>query len=446
MRKKILAAVLVAAMTAMTVVGCGSSSSSSSSNSGSGDKQTNAGGEDKTNAGGENQTDAVIDYGEGTIKIWVPDKTVDFTKEQVTKFAEAHPDMMGKYEVVVEPVGEGDAAKNMIADVEAGADLFAFAQDQLARLIGADAVTQIQGDYADFVATANDAGAAGAAKVGDKTYAFPLTSDNGYFLYYDKSVVTDPSSLDKIIEDCEAAGKSFYYSLNDGWYQPAFFFGAGCTLTYETNDKGEFVGSNIDYASDKGVAAMKGLIKLANSKALVLGNDAAKATNAGAIVTGTWSAKTVQDMFGDNYAATKLPTFNADGKDYQLGGFGGFKLLGVKPQENPGKLVVCLELAKYLSGEEVQLARFDAVEWGPSNINAQKSEKVQSNPALAALAAQLAFTIPQGQYPEQYWQDAIALGDDIVANAKSYAEMSDDDLMKILKDFQEKEQALAKAE
>lgn len=303
MRKKILAAVLVAAMTAMTVVGCGSSSSSSSSNSGSGDKQTNAGGEDKTNAGGENQTDAVIDYGEGTIKIWVPDKTIDFTKEQVTKFAEAHPDMMGKYEVVVEPVGEGEAAKNMIADVEAGADLFAFAQDQLARLIGADAVTQIQGDYADFVATANDAGAAGAAKVGDKTYAFPLTSDNGYFLYYDKSVVTDPSSLDKIIEDCEAAGKSFYYSLNDGWYQPAFFFGAGCTLTYETNDKGEFVGSNIDYASDKGVAAMKGLIKLANSKALVLGNDAAKATNAAAIITGTWSAKTVQDKLRSNQAS-----------------------------------------------------------------------------------------------------------------------------------------------
>lgn len=441
MRKKILAVALVAAMAAMTVVGCGKGSSSSSGNSPAGDKQTAGGSENQTNGG-----DSTIDYGEGTIKIWVPDTTVDFTKAQVDKFAEAHPDMMGKYEVVVEPVGEGSAAQNMITDVEAGADLFAFAQDQLARLIGADALTQVQGDYADFVATANDAGAAGAAKVGDKTYAFPLTSDNGYFLYYDKSVVTDPSTMEKIIEDCEAAGKSVYFGLNDGWYQTAYFFGAGCTLTYDTNDKGEFVGSDIDYASDNGVAAMKGLIKLASSPAFVSDSNAENATNAGAIITGTWSAKTIQTMFGDNYAATKLPTFNADGKDYQMGGFGGFKLLGVKPQEEAGKLVVCLELAKYLSGEEVQLERFKAVEWGPSNLKAQQDEAVQSNPALAALAEQLAFTIPQGNYPEQYWQDAIALGDDIIANAKTYAGYSDDDLMKILKDFQEKEQALANAE
>ncbi|MCM1306968.1 MAG: extracellular solute-binding protein [Butyrivibrio sp.] len=442
MRKKILAVALVAAMAAMTVVGCGSSSSSSSS-SASGDKETSAAGGSNE---GEETSAANIDYGEGTLKIWVPDKTVDLTKEQVEKFADAHPDMMGKYEVVVEPVGEGEAAKNMLADVEAGADLFAFAQDQLARLIGADAITQIQGDYADFVATANDAGAAGAAKVGDKTYAFPLTSDNGYFLYYDKSVITDPSTMEKIIEDCEAAGKSVYFALNDGWYQPAYFFGAGCTLTYEADEDGQFIGSDINYASENGVAAMKGLINLASSKAFVCGADAAKATNAAAIVTGTWSAKTVQEMFGENYAATKLPTFNVDGKDYQLGGFGGFKLLGVKPQANPGKLIVCLELAKFLSGEEVQLARFEAVEWGPSNLNAQANEAVQSNPALAALAAQLAFTIPQGQYPDQYWQDAIALGDDIISNVSTYAGYSDDDLMKILKDFQEKEQALANAE
>lgn len=438
MRKKILSVALAAAMTALTVVGCGTSSSSSSG----------AGGDNKpTNGGDQEQTSSVpIDYGTGTLKIWVPDKTVDLTKEYVQKFADAHPDMMGGYEIVVEPVGEGDAAKNMIADVEAGADIFAFAQDQLARLIGADAVTQIQGDYATFVATANDAGAAGAAKVGDTTYAFPITSDNGYFLYYDKSVVSDPSTMEQIVADCEAAGKQVYYSINDGWYQPAYFFGAGCTLTYETNDKGEFVGSNIDYASANGVAAMKGLIKLANSKAFVAGNKADKATNAGAIVTGMWEATTVQKMFGENYAAAKLPTFNVDGKDYQLGGFGGFKLLGVKPQQEAGKLVVCLELAKYLSDEEVQLARFEAVEFGPSNLNAQKNEAVLANPALAALGSQLAFTIPQGQYPEQYWQDAISLGDDIIANASSYIGYSDDQIMAILEDFQAKEQALASAE
>lgn len=442
MRKKILTVALAAAMTAMAVVGCGSSSSSSS-----GSGQTNAGGE--TNAGETNggETNAEIDYGTGTIKIWVADAVVDFTKQQVDKFAEAHPDMMGGYEVVIEPVGEGDAAGNMIADVEAGADIFGFAQDQLIRLAAAGAVTEIQGNYAEFVDSSNSEGAAEAAKLGDKTYAYPITADNGYFLYYDKSVVTDPSTMEKILEDCEAAGKSVYFELNSGWYQTAYFFGAGANLTYtaEVNDVGEIeiTGSDITYASNEGVIGLKGLIKLASSKAFVNGSSVSKATNIGAIVSGAWDAGDAQSVLGDNYATAKLPTFNVDGKDYQLGGFSGFKLLGVKPQENPGKLVVCLELAKFLTEEETQVARFEAVQWGPSNVNAQKSEAVQANPALASLAEQSNFTIPQGQYPDAYWTDATSLGDDIIANAASYASYSDDDLMKILEDFQTKEQALA---
>ena len=77
---------------------------------------------------------------------------------------------------------------------------------------------EVIGDYANFVSTSNDAGAVGAATMGDAIYAFPVTSDNGYFMYYDKSVVTDPTSLEKIVEDCEAAGKGVYMEINSGWY------------------------------------------------------------------------------------------------------------------------------------------------------------------------------------------------------------------------------------
>ena len=84
-----------------------------------------------------------------------------------------------------------------------------------------------------------------------------MTSDNGYFLYYDKSVVKDPSTLEGILADCEAAGKNFYMEINSGWYQTAFFFGTGCDLSYETDDQGNFTKANVTYASDNGLVALK---------------------------------------------------------------------------------------------------------------------------------------------------------------------------------------------
>ena len=365
----------------------------------------------------------------GEIKIWVAEATVEFTKAQVEAFKAANPEYAGMT-VVVEPVGEGDAASNMLTDVEAGADIFGFAQDQLARLVAAGALIDVAPENAEIVVAQNDAGSVSAVKMGDVMYAYPMTSDNGYFMYYDKSVVTDPTNLEAVLADCEKAGKSFYMEINSGWYQTAFFFGAGCTLTYSTDDAGNIVAMDCDYASENGVKALKSMIKLAKSPAHVNGSSASNATNLGAIVDGTWDAAVVKEMLGENYAAVKLPT--VDG--YQLGGFGGFKMLGVKPQTDESKLAACDALALYLTSGEVQAARFDAVGWGPSNLEAQQSEGVKADIALSALASQLQYCIGQGQYPGEYWTLATALGDDILAD--KYDAYTDEQLMEVMTTFQ----------
>ena len=366
---------------------------------------------------------------DGEIKIWVAENTVEFTRQQVENFKALHPEY-ANMTVVVDPVGEGDAASSMLTDVEAGADIFGFAQDQLARLVAAGALIDMLPENAEIVAANNDAGSVSAVTLGDLLYAYPMTSDNGYFLYYDKSVVTDPTNLEAILADCEAAGKNFYMEINSGWYQTAFFFGAGCTLTYGTNDEGAIISMDCDYASENGLKALKSMIKLAQSPIHVNGSSASNATNLGAIVDGTWDAVAVQGILGENYAAVKLPTIDG----YQLGGFGGFKMLGVKPQTDDAKLAACDALALFLSSGEVQTARFEAVGWGPSNLEAQQSEAVKADIALSALAAQLANTMPQGQYPGDYWTLATALGDDILADKLD--NMTDEQLMEVLVNFQ----------
>ena len=366
----------------------------------------------------------------GDLKVWVADAAVDFTNEQVEAFKAANPDFADRT-VTVEAVGEGDAASKVITDVDAAADIFGFAQDQLARMVAAGAVEIVEPANAEVVKAENDAGAVAAVTMGDELYAYPLTSDNGYFLYYDKSVVTDPSTLEGILADCEAAGKSFYMEINSGWYQTAFFFGAGCTLTYESDNDGNLTACNVDYASENGLKALKSMIALANSPAFVNGSSISNATNVAAIVDGTWDTEAAKELFGDNYAAAKLPT--VDG--YQMSGFGGFKMLGVKPQEDEAKLAACDALAAWLSSGDVQLARYEVLGWGPSNLAAQQSDAVKADVALSALADQLQYTIPQGQYPGDYWSLATGLGDNIIGH--KYDGADDDALMTALTEFQD---------
>ena len=370
----------------------------------------------------------------GELKIWVAEAAVDFTSAQVEAFKAANPEY-ADMTVKIEPLGEGDAASNVLTDVEGAADLFGFPQDQLARLVAAGALELVEPGNAEIVKAENDAGSVSAVTLGGEMYAYPMTSDNGYFLYYDKSVVTDPSSLEAILADCEAAGKGFYMEINSGWYQPAFFFGAGCTLTYDTDDAGAFTKCNIDYASDKGVGALKAMIELAKSPAFKNGSSVSNATNVAAIVDGTWDSGAAKELFGDNYACAKLPTVDINGTATQLGGFGGFKLLGVKPQTDEAKLALCDALALYLSSGDVQLARYQAVGWGPSNIAAKADPSVQADEALAALGEQLSYTIPQGQYPGDYWGLATALGDSVIGG--QYNDADDATLLAALQSFQD---------
>ena len=437
MKKKALA-IFMACVLTFGLAACGSSSSAGSSAESAAPAESTAAGSDaaESTAAESSAADAAaedVDYGSGNITIWVAEEVTAFTQTQAEQFLQDNPAYSG-YTVTVEAVGEGDAASNMITDVEGGADIYGFAQDQLARLVSAGAVMEVIGDYADFVSTSNDSGAVSAATMGDSIYAFPVTSDNGYFLYYDSSVVTDPTSLEAIVADCEEAGKGFYMEINSGWYQTAFFFATGCELTYEADSAGNFTSSNVTYASEEGLTALKALINLASSSAFYNGSSVSNATNAAAIVDGTWDSGAAKELFGDNYACAKLPSFEVDGQEYQMSGFGGFKLLGVKPQTDTNKAIVCMELAKYLSSAEVQLARYQEVGWGPSNLEAQADEAVQADEALTALAEQLTYTIPQGQYPNEYWDLATSLGDDIIAG--TYDNSSDEELMSVLENFQ----------
>jgi arabinogalactan oligomer/maltooligosaccharide transport system substrate-binding protein len=259
--------------------------------------------------------------------------------------------------------------------------------------------------------------AVAAATSGDAMFAYPLTADNGYFMYYDKSVIPeeDVDSLEKLIADCEAAQKYFAFEMQtSAWYLASFFFATGCQSVWTTDDDGNFIEVYDTFNSPEGLIAVKGMKKLVDSPYHLSSSKGSEFANGAAIVvTGTWDYDTVAGILGDNLGVTDLPSFEVDGKEYHLGSFSGCKLLGVKPQVDLDKATALHALAQYLTGEECQLERFNERHWGPSNLADQANEEVKSNPGLVALWAQAPYAQVQGQIHGSWWDIAKVIGDDV---------------------------------
>ena len=361
-------------------------------------------GNEGNNAGTETTLDGTYD-----ITVWVSevDGVKELTQAQIDKFEEANPGIV--INATVEGVSEAESATQMINSVEDGADIFCFAQDQLSRLVMAGALNELGQQAAATVTEKNDAGAVKAASVGGKLYCYPLTSDNGYYMYYDKSVVKAEhiDSLEDIIADCEAAGRLFSMELEtSGWYNVAFMFATGCVSEWTTDAEANFVSVNDTFNSEAGLIALKGMQKLLKSPAYnssSAGADFAAAVPSAVVISGTWAANDVKAALGDNYAAADLPSFTVDGKSYHLASFSGNKLMGVKPQLDAKKGAVLQKLALFLTDEACQMERFNQFGWGPSNLNAQATDAVKADAALSALAAQSAYATPQGNIHGSWW-------------------------------------------
>ena len=368
--------------------------------------------------GGTTGTDLSGTY---DITMWVSeiDGVAAMTQEMIDAFEAANPGIV--INAQIEGVTEADAGSKVVADVASAPDIYCFAQDQLARLVQAAALAAPGKKAQETIKANNDAGSVAAASVAGTIYAYPMTSDNGYYMYYDTSIISaeDAESLEAIIAACEANNVKFRYALENAWYTASFFFATGCKSNWSMNEAGEFTSVDDDFNSAAGLAAMKGMQKLAQSTCY--DSNADIFTDAGVVITGIWNAGAAADHFGENLGATDLPSFTVDGNTYHLGSYTGNKLMGVKPQTDAKKAAVLSLLAQFLTNEENQMKRYEKYQWGPSNKAAQASEAVQANTSLAALAKQNEHGQPQGQIHGSWWDIAKVLGADAKAAADDAA-------------------------
>lgn len=384
--KKLLMLVLVIAMLAAMVAGC-----------------TPAG---PTTTG----TKATV-----TLKVWGSQEDQVMLQQMIDSFKAKYTDK--NYVITLGVVSEADAKTKVLEDPQAAADVFQFANDQISDLVKAGALYEVTRNKEALIA-ANMAGSIEASTIGGKLYAYPSTADNGYFMYYDKSVFTadDVKSLDKMLEVAQAKNKKVFMDVSNGWYIASFFLGAGGKLGIDSNGK-----QTCDFNNANGIKAGDAIKAFTAHPAFLTGDDAVltggMGTTIAAGVSGTWNAEAISGKLGANYAATKLPTFNLGGTQTQMSSFAGFKLVGISSQTKAP--VDAMMLAEWLTNEENQILRFKTRQMGPSNIKAANSEEVKANVALAALAAQNQFAVSQKEVLGNYWSPAEAFG--TAMEAKDYS-------------------------
>ena len=300
-----------------------------------------------------------------------------------------------RFQFTYQPQSESSCKDALLSGLEGGADVFAFADDQVAALAAAGALDPIEN--AKEICGANLSAAVEAASVGGQLYAYPLTADNGYFLYYNKAYFSeeDVQSLDRMLEIAAGAGRLVTMDWTSAWYVYAFFGNTGLEVGLNDDGLTNFCTWNSTENPITGVDVAQAMLSIAASPGFANRTDTEflEGVQNGSVIagiSGVWNAVAIQEAWGEDAGAAKLPAFTCKGDALPMASFSGCKLIGVNAYSEHPEWAA--RLAEWITNEENQRLRFMLRGQGPSNTNAANSPEVQASAAIAALLAQSEYS------------------------------------------------------
>ncbi len=364
----------------------------------------------------DNEAEAAPENRDVALTVWGAEEDEALLEQIFASFQKEYQDQ-ADFHITYAAQSESSCKDALMADLEAGADVFAFADDQLNTLVAAGALEPVEN--ADRIKAENLPGAVEAASVGDILYAYPLTADNGYFLYYNKQYFTpdDIKTLDRLLEVAEQNGKKITMDWSSAWYVYAFFGNTG--LEAGLNDDGitNFCTWNKTDGPIKGVDVANAMLSIAQSPAFLSTDEAGflSGVRDGSViagVSGVWNAMAMEEAWGKDYGAAKLPTYTCCSRQIQMASFSGYKLIGVNAYSKHNTWAA--RLAEWIANEKNQQLRFEMRGQGPANAKAAASASVQDSPAIAALIAQSEFSRLQ-RIGGNFWDPVSAFATNMAA-------------------------------
>ena len=299
------------------------------------------------------------------------------------------------FQITYQTQSESSCKDALLGDLEGGADVFAFADDQVAALAAAGGLDPIENP--GEVQGASLSAAVEAASVDGTLYAYPLTADNGYFLYYNKAYFSeeDIRSLNRMADVAAQAGKLVVMDWSSAWYVYAVFGNTGLEVGLNEDGLTNYCTWNSTENPIRGVDVARAMLDVAASPGFASRTDEEflSGVRDGSViagVSGVWNDVAVREAWGEDAGAARLPAFVCAGQEVQMASFSGCKLIGVNAYSQHPEWAA--RLAEWITNEENQALRFAARGQGPANVRAANSPEVQASPAIAALLAQSEFS------------------------------------------------------
>ncbi len=328
------------------------------------------------------------------LTVWGAQEDEALLRETFASF-QSHYAGQASFQITFQPQSESSCKDALLANLEEGADVFAFADDQAAALAAAGGLDPIADSAGIRGATLS--AAVEAASVGGVLYAYPLTADNGYFLYYNKAYFSDEDirSLERMLDLAAQADRLVAMDWSSAWYVYAFFGNTGLTVGLNEDGLTNYCTWNSTEGAIRGVDVAEAMLAIGRSPgfASMTDQEFLAGVQDGSViagVSGVWNAVAVQEAWGENAGAAKLPSYTCAGTQVQMASFSGCKLIGVNAYSRHPEWAA--RLAEWITSEENQCLRFERRGQGPANVNAANSPQVQSSPAIAALLAQSEFS------------------------------------------------------
>lgn len=351
------------------------------------------------------------------LNVWADENSFDVLEGMIASFKQKYAGE-AEFNITLTAMAESDVKAVMLGNIHEGADVFQFPDDQLNSLIAGGVLSAVPNS--DEVKAANIEESVNAASLDGTLYAYPMTADNGYFLYYDKRYLTeeDVKTMDGILAVAQNKGKKVSMELNSGWYLYSFFGNTGLQLSLNEDGVTNYCNWNTTEGSVTGMDVGEAIVKIVSNPAFVAQVDdsfisGVKNETVIAGISGVWNAATIKEAWGEDYGAVKLPTYTCNGQQIQMASFTGYKMVGVNSYSE--NVEWAHKFADWITNEENQQIRFTEKNMGPSNINVAASDEVGKVPAIAAVIDQSHYGVLQ-RVGNNYWAPCVEFADNIVAS------------------------------
>lgn len=314
----------------------------------------------ETSKTSEEQTSTVEEESlSATLKVWAPEEETgkdSWMEKEIKAFKKVHP----KWDLTIETEAVAFAdVKNKLA--ENLPDVYLYDSNDLPSLIETNAIAELGGETLNTIENENSPTIVNTVTYDGAVYGVPYTSSDMGCMYYDKRVFGE--DVVKNIDAMLKKGK-VGFSLLDGKYISAFYFGAG-------------MNSAVDFASENATAVTDYLVDLKNSKNFVNSKEdpatLLKNGTVNAVFASTSDYASMEEALGkENIAVCPMPKYTLNGKEVQLKTTVSTKAAAVVPTSKSIKAAVAF--AGFLGSAQSQLNHYDKWHVLPVNMSIETDD------------------------------------------------------------------------